>query len=254
MVTGLSWSFEQVEEAIVLEEGFVPERTFFPFCDELLSRYRGDQRVMHINGCSRDRHAPAATESYRFTQFIEGRAWATWRRAWKHFDLLTSLWPQVRTLRRLDSILENNATAVRYYHEKFNQAYDHPYNPPTLSYWQHQWSFACWSNSGLGVTPACNLISHTTRDADSASELVEVPTRSMPFPLLHPASVRPDYDRDRIYFNTVLLPEIAAVQRPSRLRTAISSITRRPFQSIVHRSAVGAAITPVPQKPTSAAT
>ncbi len=48
--TGLTWAFEQVDRAIVLEDDCVPDPTFFPFCDEILERYVDDERVMHIAG------------------------------------------------------------------------------------------------------------------------------------------------------------------------------------------------------------
>ena len=33
--TGISWVFEQVAEAIILEDDCVPHPTFFPFCEQL---------------------------------------------------------------------------------------------------------------------------------------------------------------------------------------------------------------------------
>src|SRR5262245_26909140 len=48
--SGLRWVFEQVEEAIILEDDCLPHPTFFQFCEELLERYRDDKRVMHISG------------------------------------------------------------------------------------------------------------------------------------------------------------------------------------------------------------
>ena len=48
--TGLRWVFEQVDEAIILEDDCVPHPTFFRFCEELLDHYRDDERVMHISG------------------------------------------------------------------------------------------------------------------------------------------------------------------------------------------------------------
>ena len=48
--TGLDWVFSQVEEAIILEHDCLPEPSFFRFCEELLVRFRGDQRVMMVGG------------------------------------------------------------------------------------------------------------------------------------------------------------------------------------------------------------
>ncbi len=44
--SGLTWAFEQVEDAIILEDDCVPEPDFFPFCEAMLHRYREDERIM----------------------------------------------------------------------------------------------------------------------------------------------------------------------------------------------------------------
>jgi hypothetical protein len=50
VATGIRWVLEQTEEAINLEDDCVPHPTFFRFCEELLDRYRDDERVMQISG------------------------------------------------------------------------------------------------------------------------------------------------------------------------------------------------------------
>ena len=48
--SGISWVFEQVEDAIILEDDCLPHPTFFAFCAEMLECYRHDQRVSSISG------------------------------------------------------------------------------------------------------------------------------------------------------------------------------------------------------------
>ncbi len=48
--SGLDWVFEQVEEAIILEDDILVDPSFFPFMEEMLERYRHDDRVMQIVG------------------------------------------------------------------------------------------------------------------------------------------------------------------------------------------------------------
>ena len=59
--SGISWVFAQADEAIVLEDDCLPHPSFFPYCDELLDRYRDDERVMHIGGVNLGRHVGRAT-------------------------------------------------------------------------------------------------------------------------------------------------------------------------------------------------
>ena len=48
--SGLDWVFEQVEEAIILEDDCLPHPTFFRYCQELLEKYRDDEHIMMISG------------------------------------------------------------------------------------------------------------------------------------------------------------------------------------------------------------
>ena len=47
---GAKWVLSQEESAIFLEDDNLPELTFFRYCEELLSRYRDDTRVLWICG------------------------------------------------------------------------------------------------------------------------------------------------------------------------------------------------------------
>ena len=38
--TGITWAFEHVEQAIVLEDDCIPVPSFFRYCEELLARFR----------------------------------------------------------------------------------------------------------------------------------------------------------------------------------------------------------------------
>ena len=48
--SGLTWAFEQVEEAIILEDDCLPHPSFFNYCETLLDYYRNDKGVMVVSG------------------------------------------------------------------------------------------------------------------------------------------------------------------------------------------------------------
>src|SRR6185295_965268 len=50
IATGITWAFEHVQEAIVLEDDCLPHPSFFRYCAELLHHYRNDTRVMSVSG------------------------------------------------------------------------------------------------------------------------------------------------------------------------------------------------------------
>jgi hypothetical protein len=210
--TGISWAFEHVEQAIVLEDDCVPHPSFFRFCGELLERYRDDQRVMHIAG-SIYREQPLTTpHSYVFSQFNCAWGWATWRRAWSYFDATVALWPALRQTSWLRDVV-GDPNAVRYWANEFDVANQ---RAGDVSYWDHQWTFACWANSGLSVVPRVNLVSnvgcgpngtHTLWEADPIGNL---PTCEMDFPLAHPPAVLQSRERDREFLREVILPRLVA--------------------------------------------
>ena len=47
---GITWFFKNVEQGIILEDDTLPDLSFFPFCEELLERYKDDERVAMISG------------------------------------------------------------------------------------------------------------------------------------------------------------------------------------------------------------
>ena len=67
--SGIDWVFEQVEEAIILEDDCLPHPSFFRFCGELLEKYREDERVMMISGNDFQRGKNATPYSYRFSRY-----------------------------------------------------------------------------------------------------------------------------------------------------------------------------------------
>jgi hypothetical protein len=48
--TAITWFFEQVEQGIILEDDCLPDPSFFPYCEELLHKYKDDARIGHISG------------------------------------------------------------------------------------------------------------------------------------------------------------------------------------------------------------
>ena len=48
--SGLDWVFDNVEEAIILENDRLPHPNFVRFFEELLEKYRDDERIAQISG------------------------------------------------------------------------------------------------------------------------------------------------------------------------------------------------------------
>lgn len=160
--SGISWVFDQVAEAIILEDDCVPHPSFFRFCEELLARYRDDERVMHIGGTNFLFDSKRIETSYYFSRLNLCWGWATWRRAWRYFDYELHAWPEVVERGVLKDLFAE-VSAQRFWTE----LYDDVYASSKTHIWDYQWMLACWLQGGLSIVPNINLVSNIGFGADA---------------------------------------------------------------------------------------
>lgn len=216
--SGLDWVFEQVDEAIILEDDCLPDPSFFVFCSELLEKYREDRRVMMISG---DNFLPGAKRtpySYYFSMYPHIWGWATWRRAWQLYDVRMSLLPEIMSCGFLNDIFRR-AKVIQFWEKMFLKTFDGKYDT-----WDHQLTFACIVNNGLCILPDRNLVENIGFGGDAThtkeiNKLANMPVLSMDFPLIHPPYVIRDLKADTLteneQFNSqqILLRIIAKIYR-----------------------------------------
>lgn len=208
--SGLDWVFEMVEEAIILEDDCVPHPTFFRFCEEVLERYRDDERVMMITGTNvlpkLDIH-----ESYLFSRYFNIWGWATWRRAWKKYDFSMTDWERLRAQKQVRYFYPQ-PYMVKHVTEMFDLIY-----AKRIDSWDIQWFYCCLFNNGLCVVPRVNLVSnigmvgtHTTDGMDDPS----LPTFALDVEnIIHPQKVFANvlYD-DALFERRIRIPLLGRVQ------------------------------------------
>ena len=194
--SGLDWVFNQVEQAIILEDDCLPHPSFFYFCQELLDRYQNDNRVMLISGDNFQPIQDQSVFSYYFSRYTHIWGWATWRRAWKKFDVNMNSWPSFRNGGWLENILENRQD-LNYWEETFNKTFNGEINS-----WAYALLFACWSQSLLAISPTFNLVSNIGFGIDAThttgvNEQANMEIFPVDFPLKHPPFVIRDVNADR---------------------------------------------------------
>lgn len=205
--SGLDWVFDKVEEAIILEDDCVPHPTFFRFCEELLDRYRYDNRIVSISGQNVQFGRKRTEYDYYFSRYNHCWGWATWRRAWQHFDFDMKLWSEIQTEGFLGDILGDPQT-VKYWTEIFQSAHD-----GHLDLWACRWTFACWIQSGLSILSNVNLVSNIgfgsegtnikTKKGRFAHRYDSMPVEAIKFPLKHPPYIVRDVQADIFTHNTL---------------------------------------------------
>jgi hypothetical protein len=153
VASGISWVFEQCEEAIILEDDTIPVDSFFPYCQELLARYRDDERVMCICGMNLFPRSPArGDETYFFSRYGATNGWASWRRAWKYFDVDMSDWPEFKRSGRIKDLFPTKVEQIFW-----TMLFDAQYRGK-INTWDFQWLYARLANGGLIATPVRNMV------------------------------------------------------------------------------------------------
>ena len=203
--SGISWVFERCEEAIILEDDTLPNASFFPFCHELLARYRDDERVMCVCGMNLVPEPKArGPETFYFSRYGATNGWATWRRAWKYFDLDMTEWPEFKRSGRMRDLFPRRVERA-WWTLTFDKQYGGRINT-----WDYQWLFARLVQGGLTACPTVNMVANlgfrpdgthtdhsmpkTWRAALDHHELREI---------VEPQYVLPDREMDSYYFDQI---------------------------------------------------
>lgn len=214
--TGLDWVFEQVPEAIVLEDDTVPNRDFFRFCETMLERYRDDERVLSVNGTNRLGTWKADSQDHHFVTYQGVWGWATWRRAWRLYDPEMRAWADPEVRERVRDVVADDERFA-YHRPRFQSCYD-----GEAPAWSKRWEFTHYVNSGLAAVPARNLVSNVGFDAralhttDPDDPLAELPRHALEFPLEERTAIAPDREYERRCFERY--------RRPGRARRLLSMV------------------------------
>ncbi len=156
IASGIEWVFSKVEEAIFLEDDCLPVYSFFKYCQELLEYYRHDERIMTINGTNLQSGQRRTEYSYHFTRYNCSWGWASWRRAWKHYDYEMKSWPEFKQKGMIKRVCED-PYEQRFWIKLFDSVCG---NPGGIDTWDHQWNYVCWLQNGLAIEPEVNLVSN----------------------------------------------------------------------------------------------
>ena len=183
----ITWFFSHVDAGIILEDDILPDRSFFPYAEELLDRYRDDQRVIGVSGSSYLPPDVTTThDSYRFSIIPNIWGWATWSDRWDRYQFDIQGWRRRLPSRRLWHWVHHSPWAFAFWSAQFDLVGRH-----RIDTWDLQLVAAAMATGGLTATPNTNLVenigwgegsTHTQRVPRHLQ-----PVQSVEFPLRHPA-------------------------------------------------------------------
>ena len=196
---GITWFFENVEQGIIMEDDCLPHPDFFGYCEQLLERYKDDERVQFINSTLyHDRWR--CEGSYGFSHYMVTGAWAAWRNTWQGFDLdlldLNAWKFRGQVLR-----LTNNRAEANWWYFKVKEIQK---DKAKKSYWDYQMQIHLFKKKALTIHPKVNLISNIGFDAEGTHTVYNNGDGNRPFypilPLTHPSSMKVDCMMDEVCF------------------------------------------------------
>jgi len=195
--SAITWFFEHESEGIILEDDCLPAPEFFPFCTDLLAKYRDDKRIMQIGGDNvLSEHRRDPEYSYFFSNHNAIWGWATWKRAWDLYDYKMNQYENISRKGYFDDHF-NTVYEADYFTWVFKRTFVHPHIT-----WDYQWEFVRRINSGLTIVPQKNLVTNigfgeeATNTTGSGEISGNLKLESMDFPLRHPEFVMADTKAD----------------------------------------------------------
>ncbi|MCX7763481.1 MAG: glycosyltransferase family 2 protein [Bacteroidia bacterium] len=153
VANGISWFFSHVEAGIILEDDMLPHPSFFQYMEEMLERYKDDERIGIISGAQFYPNHPLLASGWDFTRmtFIEG--WGTWRRVWAKYQVHPSDWELFRKQKFLRKRLVGIEPYISYLEVLMDGVMQ-----GRLDTWDAQLSFMILREGLLNVVPQQNLI------------------------------------------------------------------------------------------------
>lgn len=199
---GITWFFEHVEMGLIFEDDAVPHPDFFEYAEELLAKYKDEVSVRAIGSMNVDTRK-WGDGSYYFSMMNRNLcAWASWRRAWKDFDLYLRDVPW----RKLDKALKHYGCPI--YEREFwlDRLAEAQHNAQGGKSWDMQFFMSIWLNGGKGIIPNVNLSSNIGTVGEGTHQMGEgniidnIPTEPI-LPLIHPSSTEIQSVADREFHN-----------------------------------------------------
>ncbi len=230
---GAKWVLRQEKWAIFLEDDNLPEVSFFRFCEEMLSKYENDTRVLWICGTNYlGDYCPDNGASYVFTRHMLPCGWASWSNKFEWFYNGDLSLCEDKTV--MDRISDNycNKKVFKQYKRSWMSEYNRIKKGEKPISWDYQMDFSIKAHSLFGICPCKNQIKNIGVDECSihggksfdlimTKRFCGMDSYELEFPLKHPQTLLLDPIFEKKIGRIILLP------LRYRIKMSISRFIRR---------------------------
>lgn len=193
------WMFETEEMGIVLEDDDVPSQSFFPFCKELLEKYKDDDRIHMICGMNNLEKYESCPYDYVFSVRGAITGWASWKRVIDTYDADYKFLDDPYALARLRERLNDDKLFKQFIKRcRSDKATGREHYESILG-------SSMYLYNRLNIVPTKNLISNIGNDGESTHgvasldmlpkglrRIFNMKTYEYEFPLKHPPYIMED--------------------------------------------------------------
>lgn len=201
------WLFSNEEDMIFMEDDGVVTDSFFVYCQELLDKYRNDERIAYIGGVNFG--LKYGNASYFFTRYsVSTYGMATWKRVYDLYEFGIESYPQVRNTDYFRnyflSKFERDRAIVWY-----DRYYDDINSGKTRTTYDLQMNYLVAKHNKWCIYPNLNQVTNigfdfggtnTSVDPNSSQAKAHIRPRYEFASIIHPQEVKIDMDFEKKMF------------------------------------------------------
>jgi len=222
---GVDWFFKDCEAGIILEDDILPDPSFFPYAEEMLTRYADSPAVFAVSGHNRRREPLDIASDYGFSNYFECWGWASWSRAWKQYDRNMQGWKDKKLWQSICFRVLPGMRARWYWNRIFTRVANR-----RVDSWAYRFILSIWNKHGCVIIPKNNLTENIgfgpAATATAHMEGTAVPASNVDLPLQHPKHITVDPVIDK-WFEDGVHSKSLSVRVDWCVRTVRRSFSRR---------------------------
>lgn len=195
--SAITWFFEHEEQGIIIEDDILPHIDFFKYCDEMLERFKDDERIQIIAGNNYFYDGYQSDVSYYMSAYMNIWGWASWRRVWKTYDFDVNELDENQV--RLKLFERLHPRSAKYFWHTYKRMKDFQ-----VDTWDYQFFLNQQYYDRYSIAPFVNMIknigiggieaTHTIADNPKMSNQIT----NSPYPIVHPSILKTDRKADYV--------------------------------------------------------
>ncbi len=175
VMDGVGQVMKEHGRAIVLEDDVLFAPHTLQYFNEALTRYEKEEKIMHIGGFMYELDRSGLDEAF-VTRYVASQAWATWSRAWQHFE------PNIDQI--IAQFDEAKIAAFTFDHTMNFWRTILQQQKAEVDSWAVRWYASVFLKGGLAIEPSQSLIENIGHDGSGVhsgiNTMFETSIRSTP--------------------------------------------------------------------------